>query len=79
MKTSILKFILSWLAGITSDQWKIAVELVVEAASTALSNNAKAAFVADKIKLAFPTLASWAANMLREVALAWAKKHGAVQ
>lgn len=75
MKTTLLKLLLSWLAGITSAQWTAAVELVVEAASTALSGNAKAAFVADKLKQSFPGLSGWVANLLREVALAWVKKH----
>jgi len=77
MKTTLLKLLLSWLAGITSEQWKSAVELVTEAAGTALSGNAKAVFVADKLKQSFPGLSGWIANLLRETALAWVKKHSA--
>ena len=75
MKTTLLKLLLSWLAGITSEQWKSAVEYVTKAAVTSLPGNVKDVDVSYKLTAAFPNMSGWVANLLREVALAWVRKH----
>jgi hypothetical protein len=72
MKTTILKYILSWLAGVSKDQWQVAIQAVIAAAKAYSDSADKRKWVTDTIE--GMGVKGWAANLLREVAVAYAKK-----
>jgi hypothetical protein len=72
MKQSILKYILKWLAGVTDDQWKVAIQAVIAAAKAYSDTSDKKKWVTDTIE--GMGVKGWAANLLREAAVAYAKK-----
>ena len=75
MKEIIIKFALNWIAGITADQWKHALQIVVEAFDTKAKDDRKK-WANDILQSAWPKLSESAANFLRFVAVRWATKQG---
>lgn len=71
---TLLNLVLRWLAGITAEQYKVALDYVLIAASKQLEGSAKRAWVLDHIN--GEGIKGWAANLLVEVAHAAAKKKG---
>lgn len=74
MKTFFLHVIVSWLTGLSKTDFKQVSEWVIEAANRFFTSADKAKFVNDQIKLAWPKLAGWAVNLLRELAVGLFKK-----
>lgn len=75
MKEFLIKTILSWLAGITAEQWKAAVARVIAIAQIATSDSAnKQARFAIFMRDFSRDTPDWAVNLLRETAVAYARK-----
>lgn len=72
MKLTLLKYLLKWLAGISADQWKIAIQAVLVAAKDFNDSSSKRDWVLKTLRNANVT--GWAANLLTEVAVSYAKK-----
>ena len=72
MKQAIIKYILKWLAGVTSEQWAIAFQSVITAAKAFKASPDRKAWVLET--LASEGVKGWAANLLTEVAVGYAKK-----
>ncbi len=72
MKLAILKYILKWMAGITPDMWAIAIQSVVVAAKAFKESKDKRTWVLET--LGSEGVKGWTANLLTEVAVAYAKK-----
>lgn len=81
MKEFFIKTILSWLAGLTADQWKFAVNKVVTIASDKnLPGKEKAAWFNQAFQsFAGSDIASWAINLIRELAVAFARRKGLIK
>lgn len=81
MKEFFIKTILSWLAGLTADQWKFAVNKVVMIASDKnLPGKEKALWFNKAFQVfAGSDTASWAVNLIRELAVAFARRKGLIK
>lgn len=71
---TLLNLVLRWLAGITAEQYKFALDYVLIAAAKQLEGSAKRTWVLDHLN--GEGIKGWAANLLVEVAHAAAKKKG---
>jgi hypothetical protein len=76
MPTTIIKLVLKWLAGITADQWDDAVGHVIDIAKYNLAGHEKATAFADVMTKVYKAIPAWAMNLLREAAVAFARKKG---
>lgn len=77
MPTTIIKLVLKWLAGITADQWDDAVGHVIDISKcNLLAGHEKAAAFADVMGKIYHAIPPWAMNLLREAAVAFARKKG---
>jgi len=76
MPTTIIKLVLKWLAGITADQWDDAVGHVIDIAKYNLAGSEKSKAFADVMGKMYAAIPSWALNLLREAAVAFARKKG---
>jgi hypothetical protein len=82
MRELIITSVLKWLAGITADQWKAAVDSVIQTAERFRGQDKDDAhraaywltFAGDILR----SLKPFKLNLLREVALAFARKKGLV-
>jgi hypothetical protein len=72
MKLAIIKYLLKYLAGISATQWTVAIQAVLAAAKSFKDSSAKSNWVTDLLRN--EGVQGWAANLLREVAVAYAKK-----
>ena len=75
---TLIRWILSKLAGITAQQWAAALQWVIIAAREmqGKSGAEKRQKVADTLTKTWPHLSGWVGNLLIEVALAWARREG---
>lgn len=71
-----LTHVLGWLTGLSSDDFGKVYGWVYEAEHTHDDGNSagKAQTVNQRIKAAWPQIAGWALNLLRELAVAYLKK-----
>lgn len=76
MPTAIIKLVLRWLAGITAEQWADAVANVIDLAKHQMEGNEKAQAFVSRIAKAYQSLPTWEINLLREAAVAYARKKG---
>lgn len=72
MKLTLLKYLLKWLAGISAEQWTIAIQAVIDASKSFKESPDKKAWVVSLLRS--EGVQGWASNMLTEVAVAYAKK-----
>lgn len=73
---ALFQYILRWLGGISADQWRAAVQLVITAAKSQMASNEKLRWVAERLDGVGVT--GSAANWLAETAYQWAKKFNKV-
>lgn len=80
MKEFLIKTILSWLAGITAEQWKSAVSRVVAIAQIpqADKQEKQVRFSVSMEKL-WGEMKPWIINLLREMAVAYARRKGLIK
>lgn len=80
MKEFLIKTVLSWLAGITADQWKSAVQRVIAIAQIPEADRtmkqARFAMFMQEVARDMPV---WVVNLLRETAVAFARKKGLIK
>jgi hypothetical protein len=78
MKEWLIKHLLLWLARLTTDHWEAALEAVRVAALRyrELTGEQRKQYVTDTLKLTWPALSAGAANLLIELAYAFAKRRG---
>jgi len=77
MREFFIKSILGFLFGLTSEQWKQAIETVISLAQNGTLNNDNRAlrFVSDFAK-DHPKLKTWVIETLRNIAVGFARKKG---
>ena len=79
MKELLIRSLLKWLAGITAEQWRAAIAAVVSVADVFDDDDSPALKKErwrELMERRLPGVAGWAMNLLREMAVAWAKKKG---
>ena len=77
---TLIRWILSKLAGITAQQWASAVQWVIIAARDMreAKGDEKRVRVVETLSKTWPELSGWTGNLLVELAVAWARKGGKV-
>jgi hypothetical protein len=77
MIQSLIKFVLSKLAGITARQWAVALHYVIEVTKSDRfkSGAERKAAVTNNIKSLWPEIQSFALNLLIETAVAFTRKN----
>jgi hypothetical protein len=78
MIQTLIKFLLSKLAGITAQQWSAALLWIINTARTYKDETGatKKERVVGVLKKQFPDLAGWKLDTLIQVAFAWLRKEG---
>lgn len=71
----LIKRLLAWLAGITADQWRDALQFVTDATHAFQASEDKKAFVVRRLKAAYPTLSNSVLNLLIETAVSFARRN----
>ena len=77
---TLIRWILSKLAGITAQQWAAAVQWVIIAARDMreAKGDEKRVRVVETLSKTWPELSGWTGNLLVELVVAWARKGGKV-
>ena len=79
MKEIIIRHILSWLVGITAEQWRAAISRVVTLAEAKWPSKEKADAFNSFTHGISDRLPTWAINLVREMALAYARRKGLIK
>lgn len=74
MKTALIKLVLKWLGGITSEQWNLAVSVVTSIVRDKIQGDARLTTFALRMQNLLPSQ-GFIANLLREAAVAFVRKH----